>query len=494
MHESTHRDHYHMTPEEFRRYGRAVVDWIADYYERVESFPVLAQVEPGQIRASLPAEPPQQGEPFDAILADVERVILPGITHWQSPNFFAFFPANASGPSILAELLSAGLGVQGMLWATSPACTELETHVLDWLVQMLDLPRHFLSTSNGGGVIQDSASSASLCALLAARERATHFESNARGCDGRLVAYVSSQTHSSVEKAVKIAGLGAENLRVIPVDETFAMQPEALARQIQEDRRRGLVPCFVAATVGTTSSHAVDPLPAIGRICQEENVWLHVDGAMAGTAALCPEFRHIHDGLELADSYCFNPHKWMFTNFDCSCFYVRDRQVLIRTLSVLPEYLRNQATESGAVIDYRDWQIPLGRRFRALKLWFVIRHYGVQGLQHHIRRHVALAQEFARWVQADPRFELAAPAPLNLVCFRHRAGDEINQQLLDRLNRSGRLYLTHTRLDGRLTLRMSIGQTHTERRHVEQAWSLITGLADELTPSADRAAGDATAR
>ncbi len=491
MQDPTRQHSYHMTPEEFRRFGRAVVDWIADYYEQVESFPVLAQVEPGQIRASLPAKPPQQGEPFDAILADVERLILPGITHWQSPNFFAYFPANASGPSILAELLSAGLGVQGMLWATSPACTELETHVLDWLVEMLDLPRHFLSTSSGGGVIQDSASSASLCALLAARERATHFASNARGCGGRLVAYVSSQTHSSVEKAVKIAGLGAENLRTLPVDETYAMEPEALARQIQEDRRRGLVPCFVAATVGTTSSHAVDPLPAIGAICREADIWLHVDAAMAGTAALCPEFRHIHQGLELADSYCFNPHKWMFTNFDCSCFYVRDRQALIRTLSVLPEYLRNQATESGAVIDYRDWQIPLGRRFRALKLWFVIRHYGVQGLQHHIRQHVALAQEFARWVQADPRFELAAPVPLNLVCFRHRAGDAVNQQLLERLNASGRLYLTHTRLDGRLTLRMSIGQTHTERRHVEQAWSLITSLADELdpAPSADQAAG-----
>jgi aromatic-L-amino-acid decarboxylase len=471
---------YHMTPQEFRRYGRAVVDWIADYYERVESLPVLAQVEPGQIRAALPPQPPLHGEPFEAILKDVEELILPGLTHWQSPNFFAFFPANSSPPAVLGELLSAGLGVQGMLWATSPACTELETHVLDWLVDMLGLPEKFKSTTAGGGVIQDTASSASLCALLAARERATGFASNRQGCDGRLVAYASSQAHSSIEKAVKIAGLGRDNLRLIEVDERFAMRPGALARQIAADRQAGLLPCFVCATVGTTSSNAIDPLPEIGRICREGGVWLHVDAAMSGSAALCPEFRHIHDGLELADSYCFNPHKWMFTNFDCDCFYVANRATLINTLSVLPEYLRNKATESGAVIDYRDWHIPLGRRFRALKLWFVIRHYGVEGLRHHIRRHVALAQAFAAWVEGDVRFELAAPAPLNLVCFRHRGGDEINQRMMDRLNQSGDLYLTHTRLNDRLTLRFSVGQTHTEFRHVERAWQRLCQVAEEL--------------
>ena len=374
---------FHMTPEEFRRYGRAVVDWIADYYERVESLPVLSQVKPGQIRASLPSEPPLQGEAFETVLRDVDQLILPGITHWQSPNFFAFFPANTSGPSILGELLSAGLGVQGMLWATSPACTELETHVMDWLVDMLGLPSKFKSDQRGGGVIQDSASSASLCALLAARERATHFMSNQRGCDGRLVAYASTQTHSSVEKGVKIAGLGQQNLRAIEVDDRFALRPDALIKQIEKDRRGGLIPCFVCATVGTTSSNAIDPLPEIGQICQREGLWFHVDGAMAGSAAICPEYRHLQAGLEFADSYCFNPHKWMFTNFDCDCFYVADRAVLINTLSVLPEYLRNQATESGAVIDYRDWHVPLGRRFRSLKLWFVIRHYGVEGLRHH---------------------------------------------------------------------------------------------------------------
>jgi len=470
---------FHMTPEEFRHFGHAVVDWITRYYQRVESLPVLSQVEPGQIRASLPPEPPAEGEPFEAMLHDVEDLILPGLTHWQSPNFFAFFPANTSAPAILGELLSAGLGVQGMIWATSPACTELETHVLDWLVDMLALPDKFKSSTAGGGVIQDTASSASLCALLAARERATGFAVNQWGCDGRLVAYTSTQAHSSIEKAVKIAGLGRDQLRLIDVDADFAMRPDALGRQIEQDRQNGMVPCFVCATVGTTSSNAMDPLPDIGRICQEEGIWLHVDAAMSGTAALCPEFRHVHDGLELADSYCFNPHKWMFTNFDCDCFYVADRKVLIETLSVLPEYLRNKATESGAVIDYRDWHIPLGRRFRALKLWFVIRHYGVAGLQYHVRQHVALAQEFAAWVEADERFELAAPVPLNLVCFRHRGGDGTNQELMDRLNQSGALYLTHTRLDDRLTLRFCVGQTHTERRHVEKAWQQIRTLAGD---------------
>ncbi len=470
-------DGCHMTPEEFRAHGRAVVDWIADYYERVGSLPVLSRAEPGELRARLPAHPPERGEPFDAVLADVDRLILPGITHWQSPNFFAFFPANTSFPSILGELLSAGLGVQGMLWATSPACTELEAHVLDWVAEMLDLPAVFRSDGPGGGVIQDSASGAALCALIAARERATAGGSNERGCDGRLVAYVSSQTHSSVEKAVKIAGLGRENLRLVPVDGRYAMRPDALEDAIRADRAAGRVPAFVTATVGTTSSNAMDPVAGIGRVCREHGVWLHVDAAMCGTAAVCPEFRYIHEGLELADSYCFNPHKWMFTNFDCDCFYVADRAALIRSLSVLPEYLKNRATESGAVTDYRDWQVPLGRRFRALKLWFVIRHYGVEGLRRHVRRHVELAQRFAAWVEADDRFELSAPAPLNLVCFRHRGGDGVNQRILDRVNESGRMYLTHTRLDDRLTLRLCVGQTRTELSHVEAAWDRIREAA-----------------
>jgi aromatic-L-amino-acid/L-tryptophan decarboxylase len=476
----TDQHHYHMTPDEFRRHGKALVDWIAGYYERIEDFPVVSRAKPGEIRASLPAGPPERGESFEAMLQDVEKLILPGVTHWQSPNFYAYFPSNNSFPSMLGELLSAGLGVQGMLWATSPACTELETHVLDWLVGMLGLPDAFRSTSAGGGVIQDTASSSALCALLAGRERATHLAGNQRGCDGRLTAYTSSHAHFCVEKAAKIAGLGRENLRQIEVDRDFAMRPEALAAAIRADLDAGRVPCFVCATVGTTSSNAMDPVRAIGEICRQHGIWLHVDAAMAGTAALCPEFRHFQDGVELADSYSFNPHKWMFTNFDCNCFYVRDRQALIDTLSMRADILFNRATESGAVIDYRDWHVPLGRRFRALKLWFVIRHYGVEGLRFHVRRHVELAQHFARWIRDEARFELAAPAPLNLVCFRHYRGDAANQRIMDRLNASGDLYLTHTRLDGRLTLRLCVGQWQTELRHVERARQRISEEAAAL--------------
>lgn len=479
---------FHMSPEEFRRWGHVVVDWLADYQQRIESLPVLAQVAPGAIRAQLPPTPPAQGESFGVMLADLERVILPGLTHWQSPNFFAFFPANNSGPSILGELLAAGLGVQGMLWTTGPACTELETHVLDWLADLLALPLQFRSSGLGGGVIQDTASSATLCALLAARERATGFQSNEHGVRVPLVAYASTQAHSSVEKAVRIAGLGRQNLRLIAVDDQFAMRPEALAAQIAQDLAAGMKPIFVCATLGTTSSNAFDPLLEIGRICRDQGLWLHVDAAMCGVAALCPEFRHLQAGLEWADSYCTNPHKWLFTNFDCDCFYVADRASLIRTLTVLPEYLRNPATEPGAVIDYRDWQVPLGRRFRALKLWFVLRHYGAEGLRHHLRQHVALAQEFAAWVRESAEFELAAPAPLNLVCFRHRAGDEFNRRLLEHLNCSGALYLTHTTLHGRFTLRLCVGQTWTEARHVRAAWERIHATAAALGAESHRTA------
>ena len=486
---------YHMSAEAFGKQGHAMIDWIAKYMQEVETYPVMSLVEPGEVRAKLPAQPPQHGEPFEKMMRDVDEIIMPGITHWQSPNFFGFFPANVSGPSILGDLLASGLGVQGMLWATSPACTELETHVLDWLVDMLGLPQRFKSTSAGGGVIQDTASSSTLCALLAARERATSFDVNEHGANRKLIAYCSNQAHSSVEKAVKIAGLGRANLRLIEVDESYAMRPQALAEAIARDTAAGLTPCFVCATVGTTSSNGLDPVRAIGEICQQQTpaipgVWLHVDAAMSGTAALCPEFRYIHDGMELADSYCFNPHKWMFTNFDCDCFYVADRAALIITLSVQPEYLKNKASDSGggesgggggAVFDYRDWHIPLGRRFRALKLWFVIRHYGIEGLQAHVREHVKLAQDFASWVEADDRFELVVQPPLTLVCFRlSQGGDATNQRLLDDLNRSGKLFLTHTKLDDKLTLRFSIGQTNTERRHVEQAWSLIQETASAL--------------
>jgi aromatic-L-amino-acid decarboxylase len=464
---------HHMSPEEFRRHGRAVVDWIADYMTRVESLPVHPDVAPGTVRRALPAAPPERGEDFTIMLDDVERVVMPAITHWQSPSFFAYFPANASGPSILGEMLSAGLGVQGMLWTTSPACTELETHLLDWLVGMLGLPARFLSSAKGGGVIQDTASSAALCALLAARERATGFATNTRGVDRRFTVYCSAHAHSSIEKAATIAGIGRDNVRHVDVDDAFRMRPEALRDAIDRDRADGATPIFVCATIGTTSSGAIDPLPQIAAVARRAGLWLHVDAAMAGTAALCPELRHVQDGVEHADSYCFNPHKWMFTNFDCDCFWVADRGALIGALGNLPEYLRNEATEAGAVFDYRDWHVPLGRRFRALKLWFVIRHYGAQGLRHHVRRHVELARAFAERVRADRRFVLVTEPPLNLVCLRHKGGDAATERLMKEVNATGRAYLSHARLGGHYVIRVSIGQTWTEERHVRRLWELL---------------------
>ena len=469
---------FHMSPEEFRSAGREVIDWIARYHENVENLPVISTVAPGEVFRSLPDSPPQIGESVGRILPDLDRAVMPGITHWQSPNFYAYFPSNNSGPSVLGDLVSSGLGVQGMLWATSPACTEVEMKMLDWLVRMLGLPEHFLSSSQGGGVIQDSVSTASLCALLAAREQITGGQSNQEGCRMPLVAYSSAQAHSHVEKDVRVAGIGSKNLRLIAVDENFAMKPDALDDAMTEDKAAGKVPFFVCATIGTTSSLALDPIAEIAEVCRKHGAWLHVDAAMAGTAAVCPEFRWTHRGVELADSYAFNPHKWMFTNFDCTAFYVKDRRALINSLSVVPEYLRNQASDAGAVIDYRDWHVPLGRRFRALKLWFVIRHYGVEGLQFHIRQHVALAQEFASWVKADARFELLAPHPLNLVCFRLKSGDEASERLLKRLNASGEMFLSHTKLNGKYTIRFCVGQSRTERRHVEAAWKAMRDAAE----------------
>ncbi|MCK4871144.1 MAG: aspartate aminotransferase family protein [Phycisphaerales bacterium] len=457
-----------------------MIDRIARYMESVEQYPVRSQVTPGDIIARLPEHPPAQGQPWDAITADIDPIIMPGITHWQSPNFFAYFSANTSSPSILGELLSAGLGVQGMLWATSPACTELETRILDWLIEMLDLSDHFKSTTDGGGVIQDTASSATLVAMLIARERATHWKSNRIGIDRTFTAYTSTQAHSSVEKAAMVAGIGRDNIRFIDVDERFAMKPDALSQAIKHDRLADRTPFFICATLGTTSSHAMDPLRPIGEIAQREGLFLHVDAAEAGSALICPEFRHLAAGLEYADSFCFNPHKHMLTNFDCDVHFVRDRAALIRTLSVMPEYLKNEQTLKGSVFDYRDWHIPLGRRFRALKLWFVIRHYGVEGLQTYIREHMRLAQQFESWVNDDGRFELCAPRPLNLICFRLKASNEANEQLMDCLNASGDLFLTHTKLHDRFVLRMAIGATATQERHVTRAWQRITDEADRL--------------
>lgn len=454
--------------------------WIADYYARLPELPVLSRVTAGEVRGALPPRAPSAPEPFSALLADLDRIVVPALTHWQSPNFFAYFPANASAPSMEAELLSAALGVQGMLWLTSPACTELETHMLDWLADACALPAMFHSQGSGGGVLQDSASSAVLCALLAARERATAGAGNEDGYRGGLVAYASLHAHSSVDKAVMIAGLGRRQLRKVAVDDALALDPAALTRQIEADRAAGLTPAFVCATVGTTSSLACDPLRAIGEICRKHGLWLHVDAAMAGSAALLPEWRALFDGLELADSYCFNPHKWLLTNFDCSAFYVARRADLVSALSITPAYLDNDATGSGAVIDYRDWQIPLGRRFRALKLWFVLRRFGLDALRELLRLHIALAARFATRVAADPRFEIAAPPSLNLVCFRYRGSDEDNQYLQRELNAGGRLFISHTVLGGQHVLRFCVGQGGTREAHVDAAWQAIADAADRL--------------
>ncbi|TAM86560.1 MAG: aminotransferase class V-fold PLP-dependent enzyme [Jatrophihabitans sp.] len=468
-----------MTPEEFRRYGREVVDWIADYYERVESLPVLSRSRPGDTRMALPAHPPETAEPFEDLMRDLDRVIVPGLTHWQHPSFFGFFPANASGPAILGDLLASGLGVQGMLWTTSPAATELETHVLDWFCELLDLPGRFASSGPGGGVIQHSASDAALVAVLAALHRVSGGATEHAGvAAGRYAVYTSGQTHSSVEKACRVAGLGSDALRKIEVDpSTQAARPQHLAALLAADRAAGITPALVVASVGATGTGAVDPVADLARLAHEHGAWLHVDAAWAGVAAVAPELRWLNDGLELADSYCTNPHKWLLTNFDCDVFYVADRAPLIGALSILPEYLRNAASDAGAVIDYRDWHVPLGRRFRALKLWAVIRWYGAEGLREHIRRSVALTQRFAGWVASDDRFEIVAPHPLALVTFRLRAGDDATRALMDAVNATGRMYLTHTTVDGAPALRMSIGATLTEERHVRAAWELLAATA-----------------
>ena len=467
-----------MTPDEFRKHGYALIDWIAEYVEGVEHFPVGSQVQPGDIRASLPAHPPAAAEPFDNVLADLDRLVMPGITHWQHPSFFAYFPANVGYPSILGELAAAGLGVQGMSWVTSPACTEVETLMLDWMHELLGLPERFRSTSaTGGGVIHGSASEAALTSILAARWRVTDGTINATGDTTKLVAYATSQAHSSVEKGLRLAGIGTSQLRIVPHDDVFAMRPDELARLVTADRAAGLTPFWVCATAGTTSSLAFDPIADIGQVAQQNKMWLHVDAAMSGIAALVPEYRWVHNGLEFADSYCTNPHKWMGVNFDCDLFYIADRAALLGALSILPEYLRSAAAESGAVIDYRDWQIPLGRRFRALKLWFTIRAGGVEDAVAMIRRHVALTKDLAAWVAVDDRFQIVTPHPLNLLCVRLVAGDVATDALISAANASGKALFTRTVLDGKVACRVSIGGRTTEAEHVKAAWELLQSLA-----------------
>ena len=467
-----------MKNEDFRRAGHQFVDWIADYFENIEKFPVVSKVEPGEIKKMIPAVPPARGEAMEGIFRDFEKVLLPGITHWQHPGWFAYFPANNSPASVLGELLTAGLGAQCMVWQTSPAAAELEEVVLDWLRQMIGLPAGF------SGVIQDTASTATLCAMLSARERATGFESNESGLKTPLTVYASEEVHSSADKGVKIAGFGRKNFRRLPTDARFALIPERLEEAIVRDKDAGLVPACVMATVGTTSSGAIDPLRAIGEICRKHSVWLHVDAAWAGTAALLPEKRWILDGAELADSLVFNPHKWMVTNFDCSAYFVRDPAALIRTFEIHPEYLKTGV--DAKVRNYRDWGIQLGRRFRALKLWFVVRSYGVEGLQAMVREHIRLAGLVKDWVEADARFELLAPVDLGLVCFRLNDGreeaalNELNRRFLERINAAGPVFLTHTTLRGKYTVRFVVGQRTTQERHVRGAWDIISAAADEI--------------
>jgi aromatic-L-amino-acid decarboxylase len=469
-----------MQPDEFRREAHRLVDWMADYLALVERYPVRAQVKPGEIAAQLPAGPPAGPESIAAIFADFERIVLPGMTHWQHPGFFAYFPANSSPPSVLAEMLTATLAAQCMLWQTSPAATEMETRVLDWLRQMIGLPEGF------AGVIQDSASSATLCAILTARERATDWRANEEGLGAcpPLTFYASEEAHSSVEKAVTIAGLGRRQLRLIPTGDDFAMRPELLEAAIREDRARGLVPAGVVASLGTTGVGAVDPLRPIAEICRAERLYLHVDAAWAGSALLLEEQRWMIEGIGQADSFVFNPHKWLLTNFDCSAHFVREPGQLVRTLSVLPHYLTSREAD---VIDYRDWGVPLGRRFRALKLWFVIRAYGVEHLKAMLREHLAWTADLASQIEAEPDFELTTPASLALLTFRYRpaghddaALDRLNERLLHALNDDGRLYLTQTRVRGRYVIRFAIGQRTTTRRHVQAAWQLIQETARAL--------------
>jgi aromatic-L-amino-acid decarboxylase len=470
-----------MTPDEFRKHAHELVEWMAGYMENVESYPVKSQVRPGEIFNKIPDQAPLKPESFDSFMKDFREIIMPGITHWQHPNFFAYFPANNSPASVLAEMITATLGTQAMIWETSPAAAELEEKVMNWLRNMTGLPDYF------EGVIQDSASTATLAAILAAREKKSDFTINSEGAAkyGTLRVYCSTQTHSSVEKAVKIAGIGKKNLVKVPVREDYSFDPGKLREAIKIDLQTGYIPCCVVATLGTTGTTAVDPLKELGEICKEYGIWLHVDAAMAGTALILPEFRWMIEGIEYVESFIFNPHKWMFTNFDATAFFVRDAAALIKTFEILPEYLKTRTR--GQVNDYRDWGVPLGRRFRALKLWSVIRNYGVEGLQNKIRYHIEIASGLKEMIIMESDFEILAPVVVSVVCFRFRPDgynegqiNSLNEKLMHTLNDSGKIYLTHTVLDGRFTLRMVTAQTNVTFEHVEKAWELIKKTARDL--------------
>jgi aromatic-L-amino-acid/L-tryptophan decarboxylase len=458
-----------MTPDEFRRYGHELVEWVAEYMERVASLPVQPSVEPGEIRAALPPAPPEDPEPFEALIRDLDDVVLPGITHWQSPGWFAYFPANTSPPSVLAELVSAALGAQGMMWSTSPALTEIEAHVLDWLVELLGFPQEWkIAVGPGGGAIQLSASDSTHLAHVVAREQVME-----RGASSEdVVAYTSSQAHSSVEKGARVAAI--RHLRLIDVDRDFALRPSALAEAVARDVADGLVPAIVTSTLGTTGTCAVDPVGEVAAIARRHGLWHHVDAAYAGSALICPELRVEQEGIARADSFVFNAHKWMLTNFDCSVFWVADRAPLVRAMSILPPYLQNAASASGEVIDYRDWQVPLGRRFRALKLWWVLRAYGANGIRHHIREHVRLASWFGGRVDEHPSLVRVAPVAFGLVCFRHVDGNESTDALAEAINRDGSVYVIASTIEDERFIRVAVGATPTTAEHVERLWSIVS--------------------
>jgi aromatic-L-amino-acid decarboxylase len=457
-----------MTPEEFRRHGHALVEWVADYMERVGDLPVQSRLAPGEVRARLPPAAPEEPEPFEALVRDLDEIVVPGLTHWQSPGWFAYFPGNTSPPSVLGEMAAAALAPQGMLWSTSPAVTEIEAHVLDWLVDLLGLPAHFkTAVGPGGGVIQPSASDATHVAHVVGRRLAV--ERGAATDD--VVAYSSAQAHSSIEKGARVAGI--RHVRLIEVDERFALRPEALASAIERDAAAGLAPAIVTSAIGTTATGAVDPVRAVGELARRHGVWHHVDAAWAGTAMLCPELRDAQDGAELADSYVFNAHKWLLTNVDCSVFWVADRAPLIETMSIVPEYLRNTASESGEVIDYRDWHVALGRRFRALKLWWVLRSYGAAAIRERIREHVRLAAWLGEQVDAHPALERIAPVSFGLVCFAHVGGDAATSALEQAVNADPSVYVTGSSIDGRRFVRVAVGATWTTARDVERLWSIV---------------------
>jgi aromatic-L-amino-acid decarboxylase len=453
-----------MSPEEFRRFAHESVDWIADYLSHPEQYPVLPKIEPRQLIETLPASGPEQGEPMDRLLKDFERLIVPAITHWNHPGFMAYFANTAPGPGIIAELLAAALNANAMLWKTSPAATELEQVVLDWLREWMGLPAGLF------GIIYDTASTSSMHAIAAAREMADP-EARPLGATRGLTLYCSEEAHSSIEKGAIAIGIGQQHVRKIPVDAEFRMRPEALAARIEADVAAGLRPFCVVATVGTTSTTSIDPVPAIADIAARYGLWLHVDAAYAGSAAIVPEFRHILNGAERADSLVVNPHKWFFTPFDLSAFFTRRPDILRRAFSLSPEYLRT--TEDGRAVNFMDYGVPLGRRFRALKLWFVMRYFGREKLADMIRKQIGWAQELAAGVDADARFERVAPAPLSVVCFRYKGTDGDNRQLLEAVNASGEFFLSHTVLRGKYTLHLAIGNMGTTRDHVMRAWEMV---------------------